>query len=462
MMPPFKQKRTDQDMSFNEANARGVRQPHNDPLVIMLTIERFNTKRTLVNNGSSTDIIYVPTFQQLKLDPKRLRPFDSPLVSFSGDRVYPMSIVTLTVTVGTYPVKLTRQLDFLVVDYPSSYNVIIEQPMLNKWKAATSTYCLKVKFPMDNGVGEVKGDQVLARECYQAVLATKENHTWVIKEKDEDKMEALETVELVDGQAIRTTRIGTTLSPRMRAKLIQFLKENLDVFAWSHKDMPGIAPEIIQHKLNVNPNRKPIQQKRTVFAPERDQAVMDKVTKLLAAGFILEVHCLKWLANVVLVKKANGKWKMCVDFTDLNRTCPKDSFPLPRIDQVVDSTAGHKLLTFMDAFSGYNQIRMAEEDQEKTSFITSQGLYCYKVMHFGLKNAGATYQRLVNRMFSKQIGRNMEVYVDDMLIKSREELVHLDDLKETFTTLKQYQMKLNPAKCVFGVASGKFLGFMAS
>ena len=116
----------------------------------------------------------------------------------------------------------------------------------------------------------------------------------------------------------------------------------------------------------------------------------------------------------------------------------------------------------MDAFSGYNQIRMAEEDQEKTSLITSQGLYCFKVMPFGLKNAGATYQRLVNKMFSKQIDKNMEVYVDDMLVKSKEELTHLDDLKKTFTTLKQYQMKLNPAKCIFGVASGKFLGFMVS
>ena len=162
------------------------------------------------------------------------------------------------------------------------------------------------------------------------------------------------------------------------------------------------------------------------------------------------------------MKKANGKWRMCVDFTDLNRACSKDSFPLPRIDQLVDSIAGHKLLTFMDAFSGYNQIKMAEEDQEKTAFIISQGLYCYKVMPFGLKNAGATYQRLVNKMFSKQIGRNMEVYVDDMLVKSREELTHLDDLKETFVTLRQYQMKLNPSKCVFGVASGKFLGFMVS
>ena len=153
---------------------------------------------------------------------------------------------------------------------------------------------------------------------------------------------------------------------------------------------------------------------------------------------------------------------MCVDFTDLNKACPKDGFPLPQIDQLVDSTAGHKLLTFMDAFSRYNQIKMDEEDQEKTAFITSQGLYCYKVMSFGLKNAGATYQRLVNRMFNKQIGRNMEVYVNDMLIKSKEKLAHLDDLKETFTSLKQYQMKLNPSKCVFGIASGKFLGFMVS
>ena len=226
--------------------------------------------------------------------------------------------------------------------------------------------------------------------------------------------------------------------------------------------MPGIAPEFIQHKLNVNPDRKPIQQRRRVFVPERDQAVMDEITKLLAAGFIQEVHYPAWLANVVLVKKANGKWRICVDFTDLNIACPKDSFPLPRIDQLVDLTAGHKLLTFMDAFSGYNQIRMAEEDQEKTFFITSQGLYCYKVMPFRLKNARATYQRLVNKMFSKQIGRNMEMYMDDILVKSRKELAHLDDLKETFTTLKQYQMKLNPAKCVFGIVSGKFLGFMVS
>ena len=114
-----------------------------------------------------------------------------------------------------------------MVNYPSSYNVIIGRPMLNRWKPTTSTYCLKVKFPTENGVGEVKGDHVLARECYQAVLAAKENHTWMIKEKNEDKVEALEIVELVEGKATKTTRIGTTLSPEMKARLVQFLKENL-------------------------------------------------------------------------------------------------------------------------------------------------------------------------------------------------------------------------------------------
>ena len=153
---------------------------------------------------------------------------------------------------------------------------------------------------------------------------------------------------------------------------------------------------------------------------------------------------------------------MCVDFIDLNKACPKDSFPLPRIGQLVDSTVGHKLLSFMDAFFGYNHILMDEDDQEKTFFVTSQGLYCYKIMLFGLKNAGATYQRLLNCMFSHQIGRNVEMYVDDMLVKSKDEANHLDNLKETFDTLRKYNMKLNPTKCVFAVTLGNFLGFMVS
>ena len=124
-----------------------------------------------------------------------------------------------------------------------------------------------------------------------------------------------------------------------------------------------------------------------------------------------------WLANVVIVKKANEKWRMCVDFTNLNRACPKDSYPFPWIDTLVDSTIRQQLLSFIDTFSGYNQIKLSKDDQEKTSFVTSQGLFCYKVMPFGLKNMGATYQRLINRMFTHHIGRNVQVYVDDMLVK---------------------------------------------
>ena len=169
-----------------------------------------------------------------------------------------------------------------------------------------------------------------------------------------------------------------------------------------------------------------------------------------------------WLANVVMVKKANRKWRMHIDFTDLNRACPKDNYPLSRINTLVDSTMRHQLLSFMDAFSGYNQIKLNRVDQEKTSFVTSQGLFCYKVMPFGLKNAGATYQRLMNRMFAHQIGRNVQVYVDDMLVKSIRENDHLSDLQETFDTLQLYNTKLNPNKCVFGVTARKFLGFMVS
>ena len=226
--------------------------------------------------------------------------------------------------------------------------------------------------------------------------------------------------------------------------------------------MSGIDPTVITHKLNTNPSFKPVKQKRRSFAPERQKAINEEADKLLQAGAIREVEYPEWLANAVLVKKANGKWRLCIDFTDINKACPKDSFPLPRIDLIVDATAGHELLSFMDVFSGYNQISMDPSDQEKTSFVTAQGTYYYRVMPFGLKNAGATYQRLVNRMFQKQIGTTMEVYIDDMLVKSTTAGLHIAHISETFQILRDYNMKLNPAKCAFGVSAGKFMGFIVN
>ena len=226
--------------------------------------------------------------------------------------------------------------------------------------------------------------------------------------------------------------------------------------------MGGIDPAVITRRLNTSPSFKPVKQKRRSFALERKKAINEVVGKLHQAGAIREVEYPKWLANVVLVKKANGKWRLCIEFTDINKACPKDNFPLPRIDLIVDATTGHELLSFMDVFSGNNQISMDPDDQEKTSFVTAQGTYCYRVMPFGLKNAAATYQRLVNRMFQKQIGATMEVYIDDMLVKSTTADLHIAHLSEAFQFLRSYNMKLNPAKCAFGVSAEKFLGFIVN
>ena len=151
-----------------------------------------------------------------------------------------------------------------------------------------------------------------------------------------------------------------------------------------------------------------------------------------------------------------------MDFTDLNKACPKDSYPLPKIDKLVGATVGHALLSFMDAFSGYHQIALCPEDQEKTAFVIDCGLHYYSVMPFGLKNVGVTYQCLVNKLFEPLIGQTVEVYVDDMIMKSKAKEDHSSNLQKTFEILRAFNMRLNPKKCVFRVRSGKFLGFMIS
>ena len=260
----------------------------------------------------------------------------------------------------------------------------------------------------------VRGDQRVARECYSASVKKKAVDNLYMDDLDmrdevltrPEPSEELEPVSL-DGDPEHLAYIGSKLEEDLKGLLTQFLRQNKDVFAWKQADMGGIDLAVITHRLNVSPSFKPIKKKRRSFAPERQKAINEEVGKLLQAGAIREVEYPEWLPNVVLVKKANGKWRLCIDFTDINKERPKDSFPLPRIDLIVDATADHELLSFMDAFSDYNQISMDPDDQEKTSFVTVQGTYCYRVMPFGLKNAGATYQRLVNRMFQKQIGTTM-------------------------------------------------------
>ncbi|XP_059664113.1 uncharacterized protein LOC132309870 [Cornus florida] len=278
----------------------------------------------------------------------------SPLVGFSGDKVYPLGAVTLLVTAGANPKQVTIMVGFVVVDCPSSYNIILGMTALNAIKVIISTYHLLIRFPTEYGL-EGRG-----RPDFHGAEPIKE----------------LEEVILGNGEPEKKVNIGFLLPPGIKDKLTQFLRKNQDVFAWVHEDIPGIDPTIIEHRLNVNPNFKPIRQKRRTFTPERNQAISEEVEKLLKADFIQKVYIPDWLANVVLVKK----------------------------------------------------ISMYTSDREKMAFITDRGLYYYKIMPFGLKNAGARYQRLVNAMLKHQIGRNIEVYVEDMLMKSLKAEDHLTDL----------------------------------
>nr|KYP74664.1 Transposon Ty3-G Gag-Pol polyprotein [Cajanus cajan] len=189
--------------------------------------------------------------------------------------------------------------------------------------------------------------------------------------------------------------------------------------------MPGLDSNIVEHKLPLKEGFRPVKQKLRRVKPEWSLKIKEEVEKQLDAGFLIVSQYPEWLANIVPVIKKNGKVRVCVDYRDLNRASPKDDFPLPHIDTLVDHTATNTFYSFMDGYSGYNQIKMNVEDREKTSFITPWGTFCYRVMPFGLKNAGATYQRAMVTLFHDMIHKEIEVYVDDMIAKSKDEMDHV-------------------------------------
>jgi hypothetical protein len=226
--------------------------------------------------------------------------------------------------------------------------------------------------------------------------------------------------------------------------------------------MKGVPREIAEHKLNIKPGSKPVKQHLCCFNDEKCKAVGKEIKKLLSSGFIREVFYPEWLANPILVKKKNKKWRMCIDYTGLNKACPKDFFPLPRIDQVVDWTVGCETLCFLDAYFRYLQIAVCIEDKLATSFITPFGVYCYKMMPFRLKNAGTMFQWCMRQVFRKRVGRIIEAYVDDIVVMSRKTGDLVPDLTEVFAKLRQHEVKLNPEKCVFRVPRGVLLAFVMS
>jgi hypothetical protein len=226
--------------------------------------------------------------------------------------------------------------------------------------------------------------------------------------------------------------------------------------------MPGIPREVIEHRLKINPDARPVSQKPRRQSVERQDFIPKEVQKLLDAGFIEEVHHPIWLANPVIVPKANGKLRMCIDYTSLNKACPKDPYPLSRIDQIVDSTSGCDLLSFLDAYSGFHQIQMSREDRKHTAFVIVDELYCHVVMSYGLKNALPTFVRAMSKTFGDLIRDKVEVYVDDIVFKTKRRSTLVEDLTLVFDKLWATRTKLNPDKCVFGISAGKLLGFLVS
>ena len=258
----------------------------------------------------------------------------------------------------------------------------------------------------------------------------------------------------------RPTYVSASLTYEEREMYRAFLMEYRDCFAWSYKEMPGLDPQVATHKLAIDPQFRPVKQLPRRFRPELQDQIVDEVDKLIAAGFIKEVRYPRWLANIVPVEKKNGQIRICVDFRDLNRACPKDDFPIPMTEMVIDSTTGYGALSLMDGFSGYNQIIMDEHDAIDTAFRTPRGNFYYTVMPFGLKNAGSTYQRAMTHVLGDLIHRSVECYIDDMVVKSREQGRHMEDLQVVFERLRKHQLKMNPLKCAFAVQSGVFIGFI--
>ncbi|XP_072071889.1 uncharacterized protein [Arachis hypogaea] len=381
------------EVTFTQADFNSNIQNLDDPVVITLQLGDLLVKKVLLDPGSSADVLFYSTFQKMKLSDNMLQSTGGDLVGFSGERVPILGSVWLQTTLGEHPLSKTNDIQYLVVNCFSPYNLILGRPFLNKFGAIVSTVHLCVKFPLqDDQVATIHGDHKEARQCYNTSMKFQNRSTQQVNnvelKQNEDTLadldpraDFLERPKPSDdlqkvyfnNDPKKFTYVGTSINPTELQAIKTFLQENAELFAWKPADMPGIDPQIITHKLAINSAVRPVQQKKRKLGEEKRRASLEETQKLINAEFIKEIRFTTWLANV---------------------------------------------------------------------------------------NAGATYQRLMDKVFAKQIGRNIEVYVDDMVAKTKTGHNHISDLTEIFGQIRQYNMRLNPEKCAFAVQGGKFLGFL--
>ncbi|XP_072094204.1 uncharacterized protein [Arachis hypogaea] len=386
------------EVTFTHADFNSNIQNLDDPVVITLQLGDLLVKKVLLDPGSSADALFYSTFQKMKLSDNMLQPTGGDLVGFSGERVPVLGSVWLQTTLGEQSLSKTNDIQYLVVDCFSPYNLILGRPFLNKFGAIVSTVHLCVKFPLqDHQVVTIHGDHKEARQCYNISMkfqnrSTQQVNNVGLNQKEDTLAELDPRADFPDrpkpsddlqkvyfnNDFNKFTYVGTSLNVSELQAITIFLQEHADLFAWTPSDMPGIDPQIISHKLAINPEIRPVQQKKRRLGDEKRRASLEETQKLINAEFIKEIRFTTWLANVVMV------------------------------------------------------------------------------MPFGLKNAGATYQRLMDKVFAKQIGRNIEVYVNDMVAKTKVGHNHINDLTEIFDQIRQ-GIEANPDKCraVLDMASPK-------
>nr|XP_023871128.1 uncharacterized protein LOC111983703 [Quercus suber] len=327
-------------LSFLVEDKIGTIQPYDDALVVTLRIGGYDVKRVMVDQDSYAEIMYPDLYRGLNLKPENLTAYNSPLVSFDGKVVIPKGQIRLPVQAGSEVVEadfIVVDADFIVVDAYSPYTTIVARPWLHTLEAVSSTLHQKVKYPSGNWIEKLLKSLVLP----------------VDKLAEDAKCEDLEKFAVEDDPE-KFFQVGAQLPPQEKEELVKFLKRNIDVFDWNAYEALGVDPSFICHHLNVNLSAIPRKQPPRHSSKDHSNVVKDEVMKLKRAQAIKEVFYPKWLANTVVVRKKNGKGRLCVDFTDLNKACPKDPFSMPRIDQLVDATVGYPRMSFLDAFQGYH------------------------------------------------------------------------------------------------------------
>nr|CBG76268.1 OO_Ba0005L10-OO_Ba0081K17.19 [Oryza officinalis] len=447
---------------------------HLRPLCIKGFINGRPMTKMLVDGGAAVNLMPYTTFRKLGKVPEHLIKTNMVLKDFGGNASEAKGVLNVELTVGSKTIPTT----FFVFDGKGSYSLLLGRDWIHANCCVPSTMhqCLmqwqgdQVEIVQADRRLKIKTSSYFSKDVSSAVKDEQASpYTNDAVDGLDGKLgqgftsaDELEVVDIGIGDRSRPTYVSANLSKKYKIDLINLLKEFMDCFAWEYHEMPGLSRSIVEHRLPMKPGYRPFKQAPRRFKADMHEAIKAEITRLYDANFIRPCRYAEWVSNIVPVMKKNDKLRVCIDFRDLNKATPKDEYPMPQADLLVDAASGHKIISFMDGNAGYNQIFMAEEDVHKTAFRCpgAIGLYEWVVITFGLKNAGATYQRAMNYIFHDLIGSLIEVYIDDVVVKSREYDMHLADLRKVLERAKKYGLKMNPNKCAFGVSAGQFLGFL--